>query len=111
MAAKIGQAELARRLGIESSTTMWRYEAGRARCPIDKLQLIAKELGVGVEDLLRGADGEEVPSAVTPSQAEYLRIAQLGLDAARNGGEPAIERFNKAVIEHAQRLRPPPKKR
>jgi transcriptional regulator with XRE-family HTH domain len=101
----IGQAELARRIGVESATTMWRYEHGW-RAPVDKLEAIARECRVTIDELLRGVADDAVPSrdSLTPTQSELLRIAQLGLLAAQDGSQDAIARFNAAVIEHAARL-------
>lgn len=101
----IGQAELARRIGVESATTMWRYEHGW-RAPVDKLEAIARECRVTIDELLRGAgDSELQREAITPTQAELLRIAHLGLVAAQDGSPTALAKFNHAVLEHAERLR------
>jgi transcriptional regulator with XRE-family HTH domain len=103
---KLGQAELGRRIGAESATTMWRYEHGW-HCPIDKLEAIARELDVTVDVLLKGADAAQTPAndSMSPTQAELLRIAQRGLEAALDGSPEAQKTFWADVLEHAERLR------
>lgn len=106
LATGMGQAELGRRIGVESATSMWRYEHGW-RTPVDKLEAIARECRVTVDELLRGAgeDADETPRGpITATQNELLRIAQLGLLAAQDGSPSAMAKFDKAVLEHAERL-------
>lgn len=107
--AEIGQAELARRIGLKSGTQMWRYESGESSIPKRRLSLIAIECKCSVGALL---GHEELHGLLQPLLApeppvtrEVLRIAQLGLAAAQEGTPDALERFNLAVLEHASRLR------
>ena len=105
-AVKIGQAELARRIGVESATTMWRYEHGW-RAPVEKLEAIARECGVTVDALLKGAvvDDEPARDSITSTQAEILRIAQRGLAAGLDGSPEALKKFEAEILELADSVR------
>lgn len=112
-AAKIGQAELGRILGLESSTSMWRFENGW-RISADKLELIARTCRVTVDELLRGAGpAEDEPDrkSITPTQADILRIVQQGLEAAQDGSAAALAEYDKRLIEHLARRGRLPKAR
>jgi transcriptional regulator with XRE-family HTH domain len=52
-ARSIGQAALARLIGVEP-VTMWRYEAGRLRPGLASLEKIASTLSVTLDSLLYG---------------------------------------------------------
>ena len=97
------QAELARRIGV-STTTMWRYLDGH-HAPLDKLRLIARELGCEVGDLLAGTEQEQPGETTSLTQEDYTRIARLALAAAEENTPEAHERFNAAIRAHALRLR------
>lgn len=104
LAAEVGQAELSRRLGLKSTTQMWRYESGRSRISKEMLGKIAQELHCEVARLTGAVDGQEEAPGPDATR-EALLIAHYGLAAAREGTAAAIERFNAAVREHADRLR------
>lgn len=101
-ALDMGQAELARRIGFKGSVQLWRIESGKAECTTARLSRIAEELGCSVAALM---DGVAPPPEPADTAQEALRIAQLGLNAAREGTPAALRRFNDAVMEHANRLR------
>lgn len=104
--AKLGQAELARRIGLRSATTMWRYENGATRIPVAKLSKIAQELSRSVDEIL----GSDAPSEFAPTgadlQRELIKLAHLASAAAHDGTPGSLQRFNAAVLEHASRIRP-----
>lgn len=101
--ARGAQAELARRISV-STTTMWRYLDGH-HAPLDKLRLIARELGCEVGDLLVGTDQEQQSEPSSLTHDDYMRIARLALAAAEENTPEAHERFNTAIRTHASRLR------
>ena len=105
------QAELARRVGV-STTTMWRYLDGDP-CPLPRLGAIARELGVSVDDLLVGTKLATAGKSLTAkelTQEDYLRIMRLSLAAAEElaGGASTFEarkQFDDFIRAHALRLK------
>jgi transcriptional regulator with XRE-family HTH domain len=76
-ARNITQVQLAEALGV-SQQTIQSYEVGRRRIPVSTLRVLAKTLGVSLEELT--AEGEHAPRKRGPvSQIQqYLeRISQL----------------------------------
>lgn len=51
--AGVGQAELARRIGV-TPTTVWKWENARARPRLEHVALIASELKVTLDQLVHG---------------------------------------------------------
>jgi transcriptional regulator with XRE-family HTH domain len=75
---RISAAELARRTGIKQSTISRRM-TGETAFDMDDLEVIARALGVQVQDLLpaRTAAGEE---SEPPAIAHYFGVAERGSD-------------------------------
>jgi transcriptional regulator with XRE-family HTH domain len=73
----ITQVQLAEVLGV-SQQTVQAYEVGRRRLPVTTLRLLAKTLGVTLDELL--AEGEHAPrkrGPVSQLQQHIERISQL----------------------------------
>lgn len=103
--AGIGQAELARAINV-TAPSMWRYESGH-HCPIDKLELIARVCDTSVAVLLEGASSDDAPRRTrSATQDEYLKIANLAIEAAQQGTQEARDRLEAVILEHAERLSP-----
>lgn len=87
-AAGFNQKEFAARLQI-SASTLSLYESGEREPPLSFLQAVSRELRIPVSVLL--AESGEVPSGLTPEQAEdYQRVQEL---LAKVLTSLAMERF------------------
>ena len=76
-ARNITQIQLAEALGV-SQQTVQSYEVGRRRVPVSTLRLLAKTLGVSLDELL--AEGDHAPrkrGPVSQLQQHLERISQL----------------------------------
>lgn len=76
-ARNITQVQLAETLGV-SQQTIQAYEVGRRRVPVSTLRLLAKTLGVSLDELM--AEGEHAPrkrGPVSQIQQHMERINQL----------------------------------
>jgi transcriptional regulator with XRE-family HTH domain len=76
-ARNITQVQLAEALGV-SQQTIQSYEVGRRRIPVSTLRLLAKTLGVSLDELM--AEGEHAPrkrGPVSQIQQHLERIYQL----------------------------------
>ena len=104
--AGLGQAEMARRLGV-TAVTAYRWEADRVSAPLDQLRRIAEVTGVRLDELLpeddRGEAPEEEPVADDPEQ--QVELAQLALAAATSpDNEEAKRKLNEAIWKRARAL-------
>lgn len=84
----MSQAELGRRLGLKSSTSMWKYEVGASEFSAELLIRVAGVLGVPIQELAKlepvpqvaepvaeygaRADGADVFAGLTPDQIRGL---------------------------------------
>lgn len=103
IAKELSQAELARRIGLKTPTSMWRYEDGRTKVPDDKLARIAHEVGKSVSDLL----GEEPHSdgADTPYvRADIQAIAIASVEFLASETPETRARLDRAIAAHLKRL-------
>lgn len=104
-AAGMSQIELARQMRV-SSTTAWRWEAGKTSVPTAQLRKIAQLLKVPMETLLppvRLADAEADTAPADPE--EHVAIAQLALAVAREpNNAAAIKRYDDAILRRARQL-------
>lgn len=106
--AKLGQAEMARRLGV-TPVTAYRWEAGKVSVPLDQLRRIAEVTGVLLEDLLPDDEGssaasDDEPIADDPEQ--QIKLAQLALAAAQSpDNEDAKRKLNEMILERARALK------
>ena len=74
---QITQVQLAETLGI-SQPTMNAYELGQRRVPVSALPVLAKALGVGLEELLGESTAATKKRGPTPKlQRQVERLAQL----------------------------------
>lgn len=103
--AKLGmsQAELARRLSLLNSQTVWRYEQGRFTIPQPRLEQIAEVLNQPVERYMPLKKPKPEPMSPAELRALHERIAQAAMHAAIAGTPAAIEAFNVLVAEHHRR--------
>lgn len=75
--SQITQVQLAQTLGISQSTVN-AYELGHRRVPVSTLPLLARTLGVSVEELIGEDSGEARRRGRTPKLQQHLeRIAAL----------------------------------
>lgn len=103
-AIDMSQAELARRLGLLNSQTVWRYEQGRFTIPTPRLEQIAEVLGKPVERYMPlQKPAPQQPLSPAELRSMHERIAQAAMHAAIAGTPAAIEAFNVLVAEHHRR--------
>ena len=75
--AHITQVQLADTLGV-SQQTVNAYESGNRRIPVSALPVLAKELGVGMEELLGESTAAAKKRGPAPKLQQHLeRISQL----------------------------------
>ena len=75
--AHITQVQLADTLGV-SQQTVNAYESGNRRIPVSALPVLAKELGVGLEELLGESTAAAKKRGPAPKLQQHLeRISQL----------------------------------
>ena len=76
-ASDLTQVQLAETLGV-SQPTMNAYELGQRRIPVSALPVLAKELGVGMEELLGESTAAAKKRGPAPKLQQHLeRISQL----------------------------------
>lgn len=76
-ARNITQVQLAEALGV-SQQTVQAYEVGRRRVPVSTLRLLAKTLGVSLDELMaEGAHAPRKRGPVSQLQQHLERISQL----------------------------------
>lgn len=95
------QSELARLVGLETTTSMWRYEQGYS-VPADRLEQIANVLGVSIDYLRGRGAGETGPMSPAESQVQQqglMSIAQLALRAAQDPSPANISALFEAMRE------------
>lgn len=100
----IGQAELGRLIGLQTPTSIWRYEAGHAAIPIARLEQIAEKLGTRPERYIPVKQTPARPP-ITPAELRdvHHRLARAALEAAVHGTPEAIEALQEVIAEHHQR--------
>ena len=75
-ARDITQVEMAQTLGV-SQQTINSYEVGRRRIPVSALQMLARSLGVSLEELLGEEDGTKKRGPTPKLQQQIERILEL----------------------------------
>ncbi len=108
------QKDVASEAGLPDSRTLWRYETGQSEPGAQALDRIADVLHTTSQWLLHGGpgappgiDGAAASSADSGTDlASIATIAALGLRAASDGSDEAVEAFNTAVAEHARQISP-----
>jgi transcriptional regulator with XRE-family HTH domain len=75
-ARDITQVEIAQTLGV-SQQTINSYEVGRRRIPVSALQMLARSLGVSLEELLGEEDGTKKRGPTPKLQQQIERILEL----------------------------------
>lgn len=104
-AAGIGQAELARRLGV-TAVTVFRWEKGTAEAPLPRLRKISEITGIPIDELIPDLETDNDVPEVPDDPEAHIRLAQLALAAARSPDDDnAKRRLNEAVLERAKALR------
>ena len=74
----ITQAQLAETLGGISQPTMNAYESGYRRMPLSTLPVLARALGVGIEELLGETNAATKKRGPAPKLAQHMeRISRL----------------------------------
>lgn len=100
----LGQAELGRLIGLQTATSMWRYETGEVAIPIARLEQIAEILGTRPERYIPARTKPERPELTPAEQREmHSRLARAAMDAALKGTPEAIEALHEVIAEHHQR--------
>lgn len=103
----LSQPELGDLVGVRGQT-VYRWEAGMAVPPLDRLTAVATVLKVPLSELL--TDDEDVSDddvdapVVDDSPQELLRFVELGAAAAR-GNREALAGLNELAKERTRRLR------
>lgn len=101
-AAKIGQAEMARRLNV-STATVFRWEHDKVEVPIERLRAVAELCHAAMADLIPESEPDLTVEPVADDPVAHMQLAQLALAAAQ-GGEDAKRKLNEAVKARARSL-------
>lgn len=99
-AAGITQAELAQRLKVNRAT-LSKYETGAIDLPTSKLQIVAKALGVRVQDLIGGEadlNQKEVEEMIIDTAKVEILMAEQGLNQKELGERCGMPRQNISAI-------------
>jgi transcriptional regulator with XRE-family HTH domain len=103
-AAGLGQAELGRMIGLQTATSMWRYEDGQVTIPIARLEQIAEILGKPAARYIPEGTKPARPILTLEQQKEMTaRLGEAAMQALVRGTPEAIEAFNELVAEHYAR--------
>jgi transcriptional regulator with XRE-family HTH domain len=100
----LGQAELGRMIGLQTSTSMWRYEDGQVVIPVARLEQIAEALGRPASRYIPATNKPIRPTlSAAELRAMHLRLAHAAMEAAAQGSPQAIEAFNELLAEFHER--------
>lgn len=104
-AKDIGQAELGRKIGLQTPSSMWRYEAGQVPIPIPRIEQIAEALGTRPERYMptRQAMPKREPLTAEQLRDLHARLAKAAMEAAMEATPAALERLNALIAEHVAR--------
>lgn len=101
-AAKIGQAEMARRLNV-STATVFRWEHNKVEVPVERLRQVAELCRVTMAELIPEEAPDLTAEPVADDPVAHMQLAQLAIAAAQ-GDDAAKRKLNELVKKRARGL-------